>query len=561
MAKRTLRTLLTMALALAMVLGCAASASAWEPEWEYDEDLSDYKLCENFGDITLNFAVTGLPAIIDWETNEYVKWIEEVTNVDLTFEVIPYDGRAEKLGLILASGDYPDVFLSVGMTDQMISSYGVDEQMFLPLNDLIEQYGTFTKKMFAEYPGAEGQITQLDGNIYSLPEVNECYHCTVGTKFWMNQTWLDNLGLSQPTTLDELYDVLVAFRDQDANGNGDATDEIPLAGDYFDGWYTNPERIIMNAFTYYNINLDKNDSSTIYAFGLYLDGDTVVTPFALPEFKEGVAYVANLFQEGLLYEGSFTQELAGLTQLAESGRLGACNGGYILFANLGGDIYRQYTAVLPLEGPNGYQGVISFPHDSVSGNVYTISADCEYPEAAFKIGDMLYSYAATIRGYYGVYGDAWTDAEEGVVGINGEPALYQLLKPWQETEPQNECALQMTLSMRDAAFRLGEPSDADVDLYSAEGLETLLYQVSKEYKPYADDAKALPPVKFTEDENDELSVIMAELSTAIKEGMLGFFTGSKDIDTEYDAWLDELESKGLSRLTELYQSAYTAQYE
>ena len=36
----------------------------------------------------------------------------------------------------------------------------------------------------------------------------------------------DNLGLEAPTTVDELYDVLVAFRDNDPNGNGQK-DEIP----------------------------------------------------------------------------------------------------------------------------------------------------------------------------------------------------------------------------------------------------------------------------------------------------------------------------------------------
>jgi putative aldouronate transport system substrate-binding protein len=560
MGKKMMRTLVAMVLTIALAMGCVSSASAWEPQWKHDEDLSSYKLCDNFGDIKLRFAVTSVPAIIDWETNEYVKWIEDVTNVDLSFELIPYDGRAEKLGLLLASGDYPDVFLSVGMTNQMISRYGVDEQMFLPLNDLINQYGTFTKQIFEEYPGSENAITQLDGKIYSLPVVNECYHATVPTKFWMNQTWLDNLGLKQPTTLDELYNVLVAFRDQDANGNGDPSDEIPLAGDYFDGWYTNPERFIMNAFTYYNLDLDKNDTSTYEAFGLYMNGDTVTTPFADPEFKKGVAYVAKMVKEGLIYEGSFTQDLAGLTQLAESGRLGTANGGYILFADLGGDVYKQYRAVMPVKGPEGYQGIISFPYDSVSGNMFTISADCKNPEAAFKIGDMLYSYAASMRGYYGVYNNAWTDADADAVGINGEPALYKLLKPWQETEPQNDCVLQMTTSRRDSKFRLGEPSDPNVDLYSAAGLETLLYQVTKDYKPYADDSKALPTIKFTEDENAELSVLMADLSTAIKEGMLGFFTGSKDVDTEFDSWLQDLNSKGLSRLTEIYQNEYNAQF-
>jgi len=547
---------ISIILVLFMLLG---SASAWEQEWEYDEDLSDYKLCENFGDIELTIAVTLPPTVEDWETNEFVLWLEEITNVDLHFVQIPQEGRAEKLSLILASGDYPDIFMSVGMTDQQITTYGEGEGMFLALNDLIENSGNFTKVMLEEYPGALGNMTQMDGNIYALPEVNECYHCTLASKFWINEQWLDNLGLEEPTTLDELYNVLVAFRDQDANGNGDASDEIPLSGNYT-GWFANPERFIMSAFTHYNLDLNKTAATSQYAFGLYLDGDKVVTPFALDEFKAGTKYVRKLVDEGLLYEGSFTQDDTTLTQLVESDLVGASNGGYMLFATLGGEEYRKFEALMPVVGPDGYQSTMSRPHDSVSGNTFVVSVDCEYPEAAFKLGDLLYSYAASIRGYYGVYGENWTDADEGSVGINGKPALYKILTPWNESEPQNHCILQMSISRRDGDFRLGEPSDPNVDLRSAAGLETLLYKVSESMEAYADHSRALPPVKFSEEENSELAVIKADLSTAIKEGMFAFFTGSKDVDTDYDAWLADLDNKGLSRLEELYQLAYDRQY-
>ena len=42
-----------------------------------------------------------------------------------------------------------------------------------------------------------------------------------------NTEWLDRLGMEMPTTLDEFYNMLVAFRDEDANGDGDPTNEIP----------------------------------------------------------------------------------------------------------------------------------------------------------------------------------------------------------------------------------------------------------------------------------------------------------------------------------------------
>ena len=552
--------LLTLVVALAMVAGCASFALAWEPQWEHDEDLSAYKLCENPGDITITLAVTDHSSIASWKDNDFTRWVEEVTNANLEFVLLPYESRAEKLSLLLGSGNYPDAFLSCGMTDANVAKYAVEEGMFLPLEDLIAEYGTFTKGVFEEYPGSEGIMTETDGHIYSLPNVNECYHCTIEPKIWINQAWLDNLSLEMPTTLDEFYDVLVAFRDNDANGNGDPTDEIPFSGDYQDGWYTNPEYAIMNAYTYYNLDLDNGSVSAAEAFGMYVNDGTITTGFATDEWKSGVEFVANLVNEGLLYEGSFTQDLSGLTQICESGRLGACLGGYILFANTGDEIYRQYKPCLPLTGPDGYVNVVSLPYDSVSGHGYMISASCEHPEEAFKIGDLLLSYAASMRSYYGVYGTHWTDAEEGAVGINGEPAMYKILVPWNESQPQSHCILQMTISMRDAAFRLGEPSSADIDLYSSEGLETLLYQVTNTYEPFTDDSKAIPPLKFTAEQNAEMALIKATLATTIKEGMMAFFTGSKTVENDYDKFLSDIDAQGLTRLVEIYQEAYDVQY-
>ena len=118
----------------------------------------------------------------------------------------------------------------------------------------------------------------------------------------------------------------------------------------------------------------------------------------------------------------------------------------------------------------------------------------------------------------------------------------------------------MTTSFRDAAYRLGEPSDPNVDLYSAEGLETLLYQVTHDYEPFKDDSKILPPIKFTDDENDEMSLLKANLSNTIKENMVAFFNGTKTVENDYDAFLAELEAQGLSRLVEMYQKSYDEQY-
>ena len=67
-------------------------------------------------------------------------------------------------------------------------------------------------------------------SLYSLGYFNICDGLTVYTRQFLNMDWMNRLNLQVPTTIDEFTDVLRAFRDNDANGDGDPTNEIPLAG-------------------------------------------------------------------------------------------------------------------------------------------------------------------------------------------------------------------------------------------------------------------------------------------------------------------------------------------
>lgn len=56
----------------------------------------------------------------------------------------------------------------------------------------------------------------LNSNLHTIPQTQ-----------YINTKWLENLGLEMPTTLEEPHSVLVAFKEQDANGNGDPTTKSP----------------------------------------------------------------------------------------------------------------------------------------------------------------------------------------------------------------------------------------------------------------------------------------------------------------------------------------------
>ncbi len=129
--------------------------------------------------------------------------------------------------LLLASGDLPDVFFGDNALKDNDIATNLD--MFIPLEDYVEKYCPNIKAAWEARAHYASDGYQSDGHIYGLPGKKPLRPKGCDTPF-INKAWLDRLGLEMPTTVDEWYEVLKAFWEQDANGNGDPNDEIPLTG-------------------------------------------------------------------------------------------------------------------------------------------------------------------------------------------------------------------------------------------------------------------------------------------------------------------------------------------
>lgn len=91
--------------------------------------------------------------------------------------------------------------------------------LFIPLEDYIEEYCPTIKAAYEAEPIMRKMVTQPDGHIYTLSSKLPLRPkaCDVS---YINQKWLDNLNLEMPTTVDEWYEVLKAFKEQDAKPVG-----------------------------------------------------------------------------------------------------------------------------------------------------------------------------------------------------------------------------------------------------------------------------------------------------------------------------------------------------
>ena len=485
------------------------------------------------------------------EDNDFTKLVEQKFNVKIKWDLAPADALTDRRQLLLASGDYPEVFLEGKFTNTDLQTYG-KQGVLIPLNDLIDKYAPNLKALMEKKPYLKEAMTAPDGNIYGIPRFNECYHCTYSQKFWINKEWLDKLGLAVPTTTDELYTVLKAFKTQDPNGNGKA-DEIPLTGAPNKSvWNGNIDAYLMNAFVY-------NDNDK------YLIVNNGKVDFAAnkPEWKEGLAYMHKLYSEGLIDKASFTQNDQAVSQLGNKegdevvGSITTALLSYLV--NVWDDNitrHRHWVIVPPLKGPNGVQ--LAGVSQGLGEFAFAITnkASEEQQIAAMKIVNYTFSEEGALYSEYGpTEGVGWNKAQPGEKNIWGEQAKYSFenLKPQDPNVVRNDSW--SLLGPKDMSKEFRDLFASAQDPLSSKGYETRLAQATKEYEPYAP-KEFYPSSAWIRPEDTDAA---AQLTTSIKDyvqsNMAQFIIGTKDLDKDWDAYIKGFDGLNLKQYIEIYQNA------
>ncbi|SFK75191.1 putative aldouronate transport system substrate-binding protein [Paenibacillus sp. 1_12] len=498
---------------------------------------------------TLKVLVKGSAFVEDFATNEYTKFLEEKTNIHIEWDVAPEKSAIEKLNLVLGSGDLPDIIMGfdISPTQQLI--YGNTGE-FLDLTKYIDQYGIETKKMFEKLPYVKDAITAPGGKIYGLPLVNECFHCSLSQKTWIYKPWLDKLGLQVPTTTEEFYNVLKAFKTKDPNGNGKA-DEIPLAGAAV-GPNVNIDSFIMNAFVLNPSIVNGSEKR------LFINNGKVDVAFNKPEFKDGLEYLNKLYAEGLIAPQSFTQDRDQAKQMGENpgtvilGAAVAQHDGVFTDTSKGNvGRWLDYVAVPALKGPKGVQ--VAPLNNSVSQGRFVITKASKNPEAAFRWADLMYDQEMTLRNAEGRPNIEWKLADPGEIGINGKPAIWKYTDA-KLASVQNVKWSQTGPSLRTNDFRLGLVPDPKLPQ------ESILYTETKtKYEPYKQkEDTVLPQLFFTNEQAAELADLDKTINDHVKEMIARFIIGDAKLDKDWDGYLKNLDNMKLKRYLEIYQTAYDA---
>ena len=515
---------------------------------------------EPAGDDKVEFTIfyPAHPNVLDMNDNYATQWLEDKTGVHVNWMIIPSQDVATRLTLVMASAnDMPDIFMG-GMSRAQVDLYGA-QGLLIPIEAYINGPSVNYKEIISRNPKVLQQSRSYDGNVYFITRYYESVHVRHTSKMWMNQTWLENVGLPIPESTDDFYDVLTAFKDQDANRNGDPNDEIPYIGTS-DGWCGHILIYLMNAFVYCAPYYTSNP--------LIVEDGTVGMSAIQPGWKEGLKFYRKLYEEKLLDNESLTitaDQVRALSSDPAGNRIGCFTGG-IATQNVdtyADDIY-DYITIPPLTGPTGLKQ--SPLEDFPAAPFLMISAKCADPERAFMWADAqcVDIVAALENGdyewmnfWYGPEDDplGWSKAQPGQLGFTGKTAYFKwnfnwgdnLKTHWYET---------FTINMR-RPWKEMMVSEIEEGVYDQE--RVLYEQTVKNYEPYAAD-KTLPTVSMEADDSAEYATIVATADTYISESFAKFITGEWDIDASWDNYLQELDKIGVQRMIELAQTAYDRQY-
>jgi putative aldouronate transport system substrate-binding protein len=433
---------------------------------------------------------------------------------------------AAQLGLIIASGDLPDIMgLKRLAAVQLAQEYG-RQGAFLPLEDLIAKYGPNLTAAMRSNPAYRGQTTSPDGHIYFYPRLMEPLPRAF-SGYQIRKDWLDKLQLPMPSTMAELETVLTAFRDKDPNGNG-AADEIP--------WSSDPRALIWP----FGVGSKGYNNST----DMFLENDTVKYGPTDPRYKEAVTLLARWYAEKLIDNEYLGQSGSQFDTKVLADRVGACLGSFAGYLTKYNGLFRGeqksglFVAMPAPAGPTGIRSMMGSHRETDPGSGAAISVKTKYPAEIARMMDYFYGDEGRKLLFFGALGDTYQ--------MEGGKPVYT-----EKVTKQPKLSVSQYLDTYIGYFSSWPsivPADHQLQLYDKEGKDAI--QISAQTMG----DRKIPNLQFTADETKEMQTIVRDVDTFVDEWLHAFIRGQKPM-TEWAAFQEGLKKLNVERLTAIYQAA------
>ena len=511
---------------------------------------------EKYGKISMLLVNTADRLVAPADLEMCKKWFED-TGVEFDWQSIPGEGAQEKINLMLASGDdLPDAFWSFGdgKSGNIVVQYA-DQDIFLPTEGLINDYMPNLKKILDDHPTYRMEITAPNGHTYGFPYIEEMYGLVLtGGPMLINKTWLDELGLEVPETVDDWVECLRAFKDGgDLNGNGQA-DEIPMAT-WFGATDTFGSYNMFYRFTGCFGQADSYCGGNAYADHLRLIDDKVVFTASDEAFRRTAEFFNTLYTEGLIWDGSFEADESASYKSSlikeDVARIGCfCTWTDQEITNL--DVHDEYVAVPRLTGESGKSGFLNNYSQLQDSSDTAITTSCKFPHVIARFVDyMVGDPAISIQSNWGAIGYNYELDDQGILRTPlDENGRYVAQKP--EYTSFGEARVNST-PCRGSMIVLDEYYET-VAGYAYDAVQLLENQKTNGKDEVMAEYTAIPRVMMTTDELTRLAQIQPTVSDIV-DRYINTWVTTGVTDDNWNAYLAELDAAGMQDIVNIYQTA------
>ncbi len=504
------------------------------------------------GDVPCAFPLTQSPVTLNVmayrntaaEYDDVYVWkkYEEMTGVDVRWTLTTISDRAEAMYTALMNKSDIDLFMRYRVPSNQLTQYGESGLIVdLAKDDLLKNNAPNCWHYLQTHPVALASVTNPDGAIYALPQINSGAELRVARKIFINKTWLENVGMALPTTTREMYELLRAFKEQDANGNGDPNDEIPLCshdwGSIRDAFY--------GAFGLMNRGVHNETVDCDERTG----GVRLIA--ATEGYRDFLAYMQTLYTEGLIAPNIFAMTAAEWHSNALGDRIGVfCNTN---LAGLPASMADNWVAIdEALEGPRGDKLWSAIRADFHSTGNAVIPTACKDPALVLRWLDYFWTDEGTLFYHMGVENETFVVREDGAYDYT--PAIYE--------EMASENATFDETIARYSPYPGGGNPMVEVAPYFRGGeMAVVPAQAARALYQYGP-KEYWPAFTFTVEETETLNALTLDIDKYCRDSLKSFVTGMTDMDG-WDDYLAQLLLFRTEELLAIYQAAldrYTATY-
>lgn len=555
MKKRLTAAALIAAMAVSALAGCgnnpdtkdttapttsaAASGETTAQGQETTEETTEPKLTKWPEKVTLTWYIRGKEDEYFqhlWEDMASIKAIEEATNIAIEFEVATNDDSYIPM---MTSGEYPDIITAKNLErypGRLAAMY--KDGISIKLDDLIDEYMPNFKQILNTYPDIARDL-KLDSGEYTFfsqlfdisNEADREAKSVYG--LGIRKDWLDNLGLEIPTTIDEWYTVLKAFKTQDPNGNGQADEEpICMASN---GW-----KYFLSAYAILDDPSIGPDGEVMYGF-------------ATDAYRQFLEEMNKWYSEGLIYNMFENRSLQDREERVTNNLAGSWKADAPHF-----DETDSYLSKLREKVPDAEFAAVPWPKLTADSTQYCysdiasfsrdttiITSNCKNAAAAAFLIDYMYSEEGSTLLTWGVEGESYevVNGEKKLLpGMSDEIDYYGSKVP--KLYSYADCSIVNFPSF-------GQFSDFTLSSKSEGYIEACkVWAQGETYKlPY--------PVQLSPDQKSKVDDATEGMSGYIGDMRMKFITGEEPL-TNYDSYVEQLNLMGLSTLLETWKECYDA---